>query len=322
MANEFLSQDENQRWDGNDWLTRFHDKSYGHERFRALRKEVFLHTVQTVIAGHYRSINGREVFLEHSELMAAHRRTEFYSDAGEIRCSKPKMESATRFDVIEADCLEVFRLISKAGYNPAVLNMASNSYPGGGVQDGAGAQEENLFRRSTAFSSLYQFVDIAAQYGVDRNQDFSYPIPRKSGGIYSPDVIIFRSSESTGYYLLDHPYTVSMISVAAISRPRLTKTDGKLRIVNDLIEPSKEKIRTILRIAAHHGHDALVLSALGCGAYLNPPEHMTELFAAVFAEAEIQDVFRFVVFAIIDDHNNRKSHNPVGNIIPFQQVFR
>lgn len=32
--------------------------------------------------------------------------------------------------------------------------------------------------------------------------------------------------------------------------------------------------------------------------------------------------FKFIVFAIINDHNARKAHNPNGNIQPFAEVFR
>lgn len=88
-----------------------------------------------------------------------------------------------------------------------------------------------------------------------------------------------------------------------------------------MIEPAKEKIRAILRIGKAEGHDSLILSAFGCGAFANPPEHMAELFRDVFAEAEFQDSFWLVVFAIINDHNTMKEHNPEGNLLPFQRVF-
>jgi hypothetical protein len=34
-----------------------------------------------------------------------------------------------------------------------------------------------------------------------------------------------------------------------------------------------------------------------------------------------QSSFKFIVFAIIDDHNARKAHNPTGNIQPFAEIF-
>ncbi len=31
--------------------------------------------------------------------------------------------------------------------------------------------------------------------------------------------------------------------------------------------------------------------------------------------------FKYIVFAIIDDHNANKAHNPTGNVQPFAEVF-
>lgn len=73
-----------------------------------------------------------------------------------------------------------------------------------------------------------------------------------------------------------------------------------------------------------------MLSALGyfiesltmsCGAYGNPPRHIAELFKQVIEEEEYEHYFRFIVFAIFDDHNASKAHNPSGNAQPFMDVF-
>jgi uncharacterized protein (TIGR02452 family) len=80
-------------------------------------------------------------------------------------------------------------------------------------------------------------------------------------------------------------------------------------------------MRTILRIGLQHNHDSLVLGALGCGAFRNPPRDIAELFRIVINEPEFKNKFKLIVFAIIDDHNSRKSHNRDGNILPFKEVF-
>ena len=38
-------------------------------------------------------------------------------------------------------------------------------------------------------------------------------------------------------------------------------------------------------------------------------------------EPEIKNKYRRIVFAILDDHNAHKSHNPEGNFKPFTQEF-
>lgn len=308
-------------WDQLSWLDRFNQRSSEPNHFRSLRREVWQNTLQIFQAGSYQSISGKKLDLDREAITKAQQAARFYEDSREIIIRPDQPQWETRVSVLGADCLETSRLLQLAGFHPAVLNMADTHNPGGAVSSGSGAQEENLFRRSTALASLYQYVDFGQQYGIPRNAAHSYPIPEESGGIYAPGLIVFRSSEQTGYHLLDEPYELHMITVAACAYPPLEKAAGKLRIAAGVIEPSKEKIRAILRLGRAHGHDALVLSAFGCGAFANPPEHMAELFKAVFAEAEFSHAFRLIVFAIIDDHHSHREHNPQGNLLPFQLVF-
>jgi uncharacterized protein (TIGR02452 family) len=226
----------------------------------------------------------------------------------------------TEYSVINADCLETAGLMVKSGFNPCVLNLASRQNPGGGVLNGAGAQEENIFRRSNLFLSLYQFASYASEYNIEKHAK-SYPLDKNTGGIYSTNITVFRGSEKNGYCLLRNPYNVSIVTVPAINKPDLVNRNGKLYIANDLVKPTKEKIRTILRIAGKYKHDCLVLGAFGCGAFANPPHHIAELFKEIFFEGEFRSKFKLVVFSILEDHNSNKTHNPDGNILPFLEVF-
>ena len=76
------------------------------------------------------------------------------------------------------------------------------------------------------------------------------------------------------------------------------------------------KMRTIFRIGLSHGHDALVLGALGCGAVANPPLHIAQLFKQVMEEREFKNKYRKIVFAVIEDRNSRNH-----NLLPFLTVF-
>ena len=281
---------------------------------KANRVEIFQQTVEIVKSGGY-VLNGKHITVDKTEIAA---NTEFFDEKFSLKECQSSQD--TKFSVIEADCLEVAELLLKAGFEPCVLNMASGRNPGGGVLNGSGAQEENLFRRSNLFFSLYQFANYAEQYGVVKSTK-QYPLDRNCGGIYSHNVTIFRSSENSGYTLLDAPFWVSVVSVAALNRPDLIEVDGQLRIAQHLIEPTKEKMRTILRIAGKYNHNALVLSAFGCGAFCNPPEQVAVLFKEVFAETEFKNRFALVVFAIINDPNSYRAHNPNGNFEPFRKIF-
>lgn len=227
------------------------------------------------------------------------------------------MSSETIVKVENIDCLLAAEKLLNQGYHPAVLNMASRQNPGGGVQNGSGAQEENLFRRTNLFQSLYHFAPFASNFGLPKSKH-QYPLDRNFGGIYTPHATVFRGTEQDGYLLLDTPYQMSFIAVAGINRPALASPE---RIAPELVEPVKNKIRTIFRIGLLHGHDSLVLGALGCGAFRNPPSHIARLFHEVMEEKEFKNKYRLLLFAILDDHNARLKHNPDGNFMPFVREF-
>ena len=47
---------------------------------------------------------------------------------------------------------------------------------------------------------------------------------------------------------------------------------------------------------------------------------LAQLFREVIRQTYHRS-FKYIVFAIIDDHNAKKAHNPLGNIQPFATVF-
>lgn len=108
---------------------------------------------------------------------------------------------------------------------------------------------------------------------------------------------------------MNDPISLSVISVAAINL-----TSHELS-VQDYLSTTKAKIRTIFRIGIDHGHDALVLSAFGCGAFRNDPFVVASLFVEVLHEPEFEHSFRKIVFAIIDDHNSKGNYASFCKII-------
>jgi uncharacterized protein (TIGR02452 family) len=283
-------------------------------KVKELRSKEFHNTIGIVSQGCYIAESGKEYVFADDSVMASN--TVFYEreiSIGDLsRC-----DEQTIVEVQNIDCLYAGVQLKEQGYNPAVLNMASRRNPGGGVATGAGAQEETLFRRTNLFRSLYQFAQYAEQYGIKRSHH-QYPLERNFGGVYTPDAIYFRESEQKGYALLDDPVSLSFITVAGMNRPDLTD-DGFIAPYH--VEPIKNKIRTIFRMGLVHGHDSLVLGALGCGAFRNPPRHVARLFHEVMDELEFKNKYRCIVFAILDDHNSHQKHNPEGNFKPFAEEF-
>jgi uncharacterized protein (TIGR02452 family) len=310
-------------WNAVEWSRGFAAASAAKDRdaLRALRRDVWLSTVATVRAGAY-EVGAVRVVLDPISADILQRRTAFYPQTEDLVIEPARRgRYQTVVSVHNADFLEIARAIATPECPPAVLNMASRRNPGGGVHHGSGAQEENLFRRSNAFCSLYQFVNYAPDYGVVRNEAASYPIPRESGAIYSPGVTVFRSVEANGYALLHHPYRVGVLTVPAINEPALIEHNGQLWLTDEMVCATLVKIRAIFRVAARHEQPDVVLSAFGCGAFRNPPHHMAEVFRQVLAEEEFTGVFRRVAFAIIDDHNAFHHASPEGNYMPFERVL-
>ena len=230
--------------------------------------------------------------------------TRYYAATSKLPDFFPKYE--TKYRVINGDTIDIaLKLKEKENLNYCVLNMASEKHPGGGWDNGASAQEEALFMRSTYCMSLEDPLK------VDKNRRWSYPIQR-FGGIYSPNVLIFRDSPKYDYDIWkykDCKY-LDFVAVAAIRHPRLV--NGKYSQVDRAV--MEEKVRTILRISTLHGHKDLLLSAFGCGAFGNPPVEVTDVFLSVFAEEEFKGRFRHIDFAILDTRNE-------GNFKVFKEKF-
>lgn len=193
----------------------------------------------------------------------------------------------------------------------AVLNLASEKYPGGGWLNGAMAQEEALCYRSSLSLSLHKHF---------------YPWGDLEG-LYTRDVVIIRSSVSDGHSLLvpsiaatDLPI-VSVLSVAAVRNPKLSDAQtlaGEKRKVFAKASDrnlTKDKMRLTLRMAAVKGHDRLVLGAIGCGAFHNPPEEIAETWQEVLTEEEFSGGWwKEMWFAVFDRKNE-------GNFEVFEKVL-
>ena len=272
--------------------------------------EIFQETMKICRKGFYLTPTGGKVSLPALEEV---------SEASKFYIAPEKLDIAatawkSEIDAVNADCIDVARELVEGGYKPIVLNMANRHTPGGGVLNGARAQEETLFRRSNLCASLYRYDEYhASLIGVKAADDGCYPMDRNTGGIYSGRVMFFRAGAKEEDALLEKPFECAVVSVAAINRPDL---DAKGRLVEWAVKATKQKIRTMLRIGLIHGHDAIVLGAWGCGAFRNPPEHMAEIFDEVLHEPEFDNKYRKVRFAVIEDHNSRHS-----NFAPFDKRF-
>lgn len=195
------------------------------------------------------------------------------------------------------DILSALPAHPKVKPNVCVLNMASSLNPGGGVINGAIAQEESLCMRSTLYASL---------------KHSWYRLPTLSC-IYTPSVLVFRDLDLNPLKPQDQ-YYCSVLSVSAIKNPDLVKIDGKdgeeeVYAYDEDRDVMMAKIRGLFDVVREKGITHLVLGALGCGAYHNPPKQVARLFARVINgdrkhKGVEGGILQEIVFAIFDEGEN------------------
>lgn len=164
------------------------------------------------------------------------------------------------------------------GLHVAVHNFASASNPGGGVVNGASAQEECLCR----CSGLYFNLNTPAMWDgfYQPHRDARDPI-HNDDIIYTPNVMVFKSDTSTPQLMAESDwYNVDVITCAAPnlrSQPsnRYNSGDGNGQTKmkdKDLLALHEKRLRRILEVALSEGCEAIILGAFGCGAFQNNPE--------------------------------------------------
>lgn len=194
----------------------------------------------------------------------------------------------------------------------AVLNMANAYVPGGAYVEGAGAQEENMFRRTDC-----HFHIGPEEYDAATDRYWPAMIRRLSG----KDGEVFldtrswrvcirgeedRAAMDLGYRWLPDDQIFPFYELRAAAQDlrggrRFDFNDARRRIAAQL-----DTLR------AHHIRHA-VLGASGCGAFRNPPREIARLYQQEIA-ARRED-FSVIAFAVLD-----RGHGS-DNFTIFREVF-
>ena len=273
-----------------------------HEEMRRANREVFWNTQSILKSGFYYK-DGKQFFLKLSpERMRA---CEVYLpedvDAIRKKTDFPHVKSGRRcsYGCFDKDSFEMAIERMHTGKhrslkNILVLNLANPVNPGGGVQKGSKAQEEDLCRRSTLSESL--FSEKAQRYYAYNKSLNTYM--GSDAVIVTPEVEIMKNSKNE---LMDQTETVAVLTCAA---PMLEfgiegMTEQQYR---DMIF---HRIDGMLKIAAYLGYRELVLGAFGCGAFGNDARIVSDLFYRAFQEFDFDgmkenDCFDRVDFAVLD----------------------
>jgi uncharacterized protein (TIGR02452 family) len=200
------------------------------------------------------------------------------------------------------------------GKRTAVLNFASATNPGGGVEKGASAQEECLCRVSTLYPCL-----------ADQKMRASFYTPHRKNGnalhnddiIYTPNVLVIKDDD---HNLLSEPFSVDIISCAAPNlreRPSNQYNTGdtiKVQISdNELLALHEKRARKIFSSAIANGVEILILGAFGCGAFQNNPHIVAQAYKNVLPD--FAHYFHTIEFAIFCNAKNIENYHVFLSII-------
>ena len=178
----------------------------------------------------------------------------------------------------------------------AVLNFANAYHPGGGVLNGAIAQEECLCRSSNLYNAL------TLPY-LQRNY---YKWNAKNTGdlgsdsvIYSPGVTVFKTDNVVPELMEKRSWF--QVDVLTCAAPYYDKDRRHPVSIDKLRSVFADRIDNILAVAAANNVDILVLGAFGCGVFNNPAEMVADVFYDQLINGQYGGCFRKVLFAIKAD---------------------
>ena len=208
------------------------------------------------------------------------------------------------------------------GNHIAVHNFASATNPGGGVVNGAGAQEECLCR----CSNLYFCLNTPDMWGMFYTPHRAAHDPIHNDDIiYTPDIVVFKTDTDRPELMeRDDWYIVDVITCAAPNlrenpSNRYNSGDGTRAVTpsnRELQVIHEKRLRRILDSAVINHADTVILGAFGCGAFCNEPQVVAT--AAANVVRDYMYPFKNIEFAVYcrpsDDSNYRVFNSVLSSL--------
>lgn len=169
-----------------------------------------------------------------------------------------------------------------------VLNMANAKKPGGGFLGGARAQEEQLCHRSNLFPRLKLHKYFNGENYI-----------AKGTCLVTRNVDILRDGKDTMFEDVRMQAKLTVLSAAATRYASIEAAKSDKDLEKDLIRTWK----AVLSGANAAGVQVLIVSALGCGAFNNPPASVGSALAKALAQCD-PGVLQEVRVVIFEDHNS------------------
>jgi len=249
------------------------------------------------------SISNQKVILETDALDSP--KENRYAEPAEIIISKKRtFEAASEY---------------KAYKKVAVHNFASASNPGGGVVNGASAQEECLCRCSNLYACLnqsYLWKKFYEPHRKARNPLHNADI------IYTPEVWVYKTDTANPKLMEEKDwYQVDVITCAAPNLRERKNDFGTMNFNKTLKISDSElykihvlRLRKILDVALQNDVEVIILGAFGCGAFANNPRVVAKAAKDIVMEYQYQ--FKKIEFAIYCNQYHMENYDA------FQRAFR
>lgn len=150
----------------------------------------------------------------------------------------------------------------------AVVDPANFTRPGGAYEDGAFGPEQILCSES----NLYPVLQGVADEYHRKNKDYRRGSLFTDRALWLPEVLFSRSGD------------VRRAGVIAVAEPVRAFALENHRPEAEVERALRDRIETLLRIAAANEVETLVVGAFGCGRNGYEPDQVIALFQAWFAE--------------------------------------
>lgn len=243
-----------------------------------------------------------------------------YWEGDPIEYGKPRFSEPAKIFLSPKKTVEAAQAYSQAGKRTCILNFASSVSPGGGVVNGAQAQEESICRVSTLYFTLSD-PDTAGKF-YDSHWELIHAgkMNRRNRDdiIYTPGVVAVRDDARDEAMMAEADwYEMDVITCAA---PDLRQTQESSRFSptqDELLAVHEQRWRCILAAAAKHEADVLILGAFGCGVFANPPELVVEAFNHVLPD--FRQHFETIEFAVYSSHLNSRNYCAFRQITDIQE---